>query len=162
MHADTTPYLTALVAAASEAEVRELDYRRSVAEETARLERARQFAYRRLDLARTIVHAVREVQSGPLAIEAGGAALQRELGWNTQTPERIAVLEAFAPFTIAVWQQVRPPAEGADPAAAVPAAAGPGPDAVLATFESWYAEAFGSPFLARFDVDLPELPVVEF
>jgi hypothetical protein len=151
MPATSQPYLIRLEALASAAGVRELEFRTSVAAETARLERERQFAYRRLDLLRTLAGAAASAATPEQARSHALAALQRELGWNTETEARKMVLAAIAPVLEAMRREGEPGGE-----------AGPSVEEVMAEFEAWYAASFGSPFLAHFDVELPELPVVEF
>lgn len=149
----TLPFLDVLASAASRAEIAELDFRNSVAREIANRERARQFAYRRLDLARTMVAAVGACDTEAAALAAGSAAFKRELGWNTETEGRKTILTAWAPVVTAIWQTM-----GKQPVSEPVAS----PDAAIAAFENWYETEYGQPFLAAFDVDLPELPVVEF
>lgn len=146
-------FLETLTAEASQAEIAELEFRKSVASEIATRERRRQFAYRRLDLAGTMLSAVRSAETVEAAQAAGTSALKRELGWNTETEARKAVLAAWSPVVAAIWNSLQ---EAPTPQSS------PAPVAAMAQFETWYAAKHGQPFLATFDVELPELPVVEF
>lgn len=153
MQTQQLPFLDLLASAASRAEIAEVEFRNSVAREIATRERIRQFAYRRLDLARTMVAALRSCETAAEAHVAGAAAFKRELGWNTETEPRKAVLSAWSSVVAAIWQSLRP--DTAAEAAATP-------ESAFADFETWYEAKHGQPFLATFDVELPELPVVEF
>lgn len=138
---------------AKAAEVAELSFRNDVAREIAARERRRQFAYRRLDLIDTLVKAVRGSETGDEARAAGRQALMRALGWNTETEARKSVLAAWTPVVEATWRDTR--AETAPDSGETVVQA-------MRAFEDWYLAETGSPLLAAFDVELPELPVVEF
>ncbi len=157
MQPKSPAFIEALVQDASAAEIAELELRKSVAQEIAARERRRQFAYRRLDLARTMLAALRVADNEETALAAGAAAFKRELTWNTETEARKRVLAAWAPVVTAIWraQRERASATAAD-------ASGPTPEAAIMAFEAWYEVTHTQPFLATFDVELPELPVVEF
>lgn len=153
MQSHQPAFIAALTNEASAAEIAELEFRKSVAQEIATRERHRQFAYRRLDLAKTILGAVRSADTEEAAVGAGLGAFKRELVWNTETEARKVVLAAFTPVVQAIWRQAGPEPRG-EP--------GPSPMEAMATFEAWYKATHGTDLLAVFDVDLPELPVVEF
>lgn len=149
----SAPLLAALEAEAKTAEAAELSYRNEVAKEIAARERKRQFAYRRLDLADTTAKAVRALDTEDAAIAAGLAAFKRSLIWYTETEVRKRTLAAWSPVVAAIWRasQGEPGHDRASPAIAA-----------IRSFEAWYLTEHGKEFLALFDVELPELPVVEF
>ena len=149
----SAPILEALEAEAKAAEAAELSYRNEVAKEIAERERRRQFAYRRLDLADTTVKVVRAAETEEAGLAAGLAAFKRSLGWNTETEVRKKILAAWTPVVAAVWRTCRGEAETEQVKAAI---------AAIRSFEAWYLAEHGKDFLALFDVELPELPVVEF
>lgn len=143
-----------LDAAAKAAQAAEIAFRRSVADGIARHERLRQFAFRRLGLAQALAAAVAAAETEEAAAAAGAAALQRELGWHSETEARTRILDAFRPVTLAVWAEGRPAEEAAEDGVPV--------EDAFAAFEAWYEAEFGQPFLALLDVEIPEMPVVEF
>jgi len=145
--------LAALEAEAKTAEAAELSYRNEVAKEIAARERKRQFAYRRLDLADTTTKAVRALDTEDAAIAAGLAAFKRSLDWHTETEVRKRILAAWSPVVTAVWRASQRAQEHDQTRLAM---------AAIRTFEAWYLTEHGKEFLALFDVELPELPVVEF
>lgn len=142
-------------AAAKAAQATEIAFRNNVANEIARHERARQFAFRRLGLARDQLAAVSGAENEEAAAAAGAAALKRELDWHGETEHRARVLAAFRPVSLAVWAAAK--GENADAEAATDAVA-----QALAAFEAWHRDEVGTEFLALLDQETPELPVVEF
>jgi hypothetical protein len=152
-------FLGALEAAAIAAQREELSFRESIAAEIARRERDRQFAFRRLNLAKSMAAVALTADTEELAIAGQAAALARELGWHETTEPRQKALVAWTPVAKAVWQEVRPATDGS---AAAADQSKPAVSEALATFETWYAQEFGSSYLALLDHELPEIPVVEF
>lgn len=150
--------LDRLDAAAKAAQAAEIAFRRSVADGIARHERLRQFAFRRLGLAQALAAAVAAAETAEAAAAAGAATLQRELGWHSETEPRTRILHAFRPVTLAVWAEGRP----AEEAAKAEVEGGVPVEDAFAAFEAWYEAEFGQPFLALLDVEIPEMPVVEF
>jgi len=149
----SAPLLDALEAEAKAAEAAELAFRNDIAKEIAVRERRRQFAYRRLDLADTTVKVVRGAETEEAGLAAGLSAFKRSLAWNTETEARKKILAAWTPVVAAVWRTCRGEPEAEQVSAAI---------AAIRSFEAWYLSEHGTDFLALFDVELPELPVVEF
>jgi hypothetical protein len=149
------PFLATLDAAAAAAQREELAFRRGIAEQIAAHERRRQFAFRRADVARIVAGAVAAAPDRAEAEAAGERALREELGWHGWSEARGRILAAFRPVVQAIVAATLPPEEGAAPVAVadVPAA--------FAAFEAWYEAETGTAFLAVFDVEMPELPLVE-
>ncbi len=148
-------FLAALDAAAAAAQREELAFRHSIAEQIAAHERRRAFAFRRADIARIVTTAMAAAPDRKAAEEAGENALRQELGWHGWSEARGRILAAFRPVLAAIAAARLPPAEGqpATPPADIQAA--------FAAFEAWYQAETGTPFLALFDVEMPELPLVE-
>ncbi|HRJ62256.1 MAG TPA: hypothetical protein PKZ97_17735 [Azospirillaceae bacterium] len=138
-------------AAAKAAQAAEIAFRNNIAAEIARHERTRQFAFRRLGLARDLLAAVSGAENEDAATAAGAAALKRELDWHGETEHRARVLAAFRPVSLAVWAASKD--ENADAETV---------DQAFETFEAWHRDAVGTEFFALLDQELPEFPVVEF
>lgn len=142
-------------AAAKAAQAAEIAFRNNIAAEIARHERARQFAFRRLGLARDLSAAVAGAENEDAAAAAGAAALKRELDWHGETEHRARVLAAFRSVSLAVWAATSGDSEDAG---AVDQAV----DQAFAAFEAWHRDEVGTEFFALLDQELPEFPVVEF
>lgn len=156
MNAASPPaFVARFDAAAKTAQAAEIAFRNNVANEIARHERARQFAFRRLGLARDLLAAVSGAENEEAAAAAGAAALKRELDWHGETEHRARVLAAFRPVSLAVWAATQ--GDGEDDSAANDAV-----DQAFETFEAWHRDEVGTEFFALLDQELPEFPVVEF
>lgn len=156
-------FLDELATLAGAAQRSELDLRRDVALEIAQRERERQFAFRRLELARSMVRAARDADSEAVAVAAQIAALRNEFGWYGDSVERQRI--------VAEWRKVARAVSRSLGIAAGEAATEPEPEAedesvsvrdALQAFEAWYRGELGSEFLALLDHEIPEMPVVEF
>lgn len=146
-------FLAAMEQTAIAAQREEIAFRENIAAEIAKRERARQFAFRRLDLARTMTAAATGAEGEEEAVTRQLAAFKRELDWHSETEARKRILDQWRPVALAVWRSVDPNAEAG--------VASDVPEAVLA-FESWYEKEQGQPFLVLFDHEIEEMPVVEF
>jgi hypothetical protein len=141
---------------ASAAQAAELAFRNNLAREIARLERERQFAFRRAGLARTLALAVASAKDEDEATAAQHAVLANEFGWRAESEHRRKVFAAWTPVASAIWADTvatrgeTTPASTASPADA------------LRDFEAWYLATFGTNYLAILDHEMPEIPVVEF
>jgi hypothetical protein len=146
-------FLSTLEAAARAADAEETAFRREAAARIETLERARTFAFRRLNVLRAMAEAARRAPDPDAAIAAQLDLIRDRLGWagsEGETPR--AVLDRLAPLAACVDADVRAGAERtADNSCAE-----------LARFEIWYAERFVNPFWALFDRYSPETPVVDF
>lgn len=145
-------FLDDLKLAAEEAGSAEQSFRREAGERIAKLERERAFAFRRLNLMRSIAERITTAESGELAIASGLEALSDMLGWTGESETRTAILAKFEPVIEAAHRSIvsSDGAESCDLAA------------VLAEFETWYAETYGTPFWLLFDHEMPETPRVDF
>lgn len=145
-------FLTELESAAITANEAEGELRKRMAEEIARLERQRAFAFRRLNLMREVARAVSSAEDEEFAIACGTAVVRTELGWETEGESRTETLHRFAPVVRAAFQGLCPPDTGASTANVAEELAG---------FEAWYESTHGKPFWILFDQYVPELPLVE-
>lgn len=141
-----------LDAAAQDAAAAEAAYRREAAARIKHLERARSFAYRRVNLVKPIADAVAHAESEEMAVGAGQAILRARLGWSEDNEARSAVLTEFAKVARALFANLHP-AEGQSPGDVL---------TVLADFESWYEAKHRKPFWDLFDQPMPETPLVDF
>jgi hypothetical protein len=147
-------FLMTLEAAASDADAEERSFRREAAARIETLERARTFAFRRLNVLRAMAEAASRAPDSATSIAAQVGLIRDRLGWahpEGETPR--AVLDQLSPLAACVDAGVR-----------AGTAAGMAEDlsAELARFEGWYAERFGHEFWALFDRYSPETPVVDF
>lgn len=144
-------FLAELDRLATEAQTEEIRFRKSFAEEVAKRERARAFAFRRASFLGRMTAAARAAETEEAAVSAQVAAFRSELGWHGDGETRTRILAAWTAVAQAVWKALRPEPEGeADPVRA------------MADFETWYEAEIGSPFLAVFDQEPFEAPLVEF
>lgn len=157
MKAEAVAFIADLEQLATTAQREEIVFRENIAAELTKRQRARQFAFRRLDLARTMSAAAMGAESGEEAIARQLTAFRRELDWHSESEARKRILEAWRPVAAAIWSHLGPRPEAA-PGAAMPASV----PTIMLTFEDWYRAETGNDFLALFDQEIPELPVVEF
>ena len=152
MSAPTQAFLDQLKAAATSAHEAENALRKRMAEEIARLERQRAFAYRRLNLMNEIAKAVASAEDEDAAVARGLAVLRTELGWTSESETRKATLERFE-------RVVRAAIAGLSSTETAESA----PDIAdeLSGFETWYESTYGKPFWVLFDQEIQEIPLVE-
>ena len=137
---------TAIAAKESEAALH-----KQMAQEVARAEHERAFAYRKLNLLRAVIDAVAPAKDEESATAAGITALRAELGW--EKGNETCDLTRFSPVVRAIFLSVTTPAAEGDPATDVTRS--------FADFEVWYVETFKRPFWALFDREIEEMPIVE-
>ncbi|MBC7132439.1 MAG: hypothetical protein H5U16_04950 [Roseovarius sp.] len=145
---DTPAFLTELDQLAIAAQQEEIRFRRSFAEEVEKRERARVFAFRRAGFLARMTTLCRDAEDEAGACAAVRAGFATEFGWHGASAARDAILARFEPVTRAICACLRE--EAADPAAEMRA------------FEAWYRDTTGADFLALFDQEPFEAPVVEF
>jgi len=124
---------------------------KQMAQEVARAEHERAFAYRKLNLLRAVIDAVAPAKDEESATAAGITALRAELGW--EKGNETCDLTRFSPVVRAIFLGVTTPAAEGDPATNVTRA--------ITDFEVWYVETFKRPFWALFDREIEEMPIVE-
>lgn len=145
-------YLARLNAAAEAAGRAEDDFRKSYASQLQALERARVFANRRFNLVRELSRAIEGADDGPAAIKAGERILAENFSLSGSNPAHTEILAAFARVSDEIDTALNCEGE-------------PQPDVVLqsfAEFEQWYEARTGTPFMALYDVYVPQTPVVDF
>lgn len=149
----SSSYLDHLKQAADGAADAENEFRRSIVERTKALEQERSFAFRRLNLMRTVADVVAGAESEEIAVASAVAVLREKLGWSSDSDARSEVLSRFAPVAQEMFTVLSPP-EGEEEK----------PDVLgtLAAFEDWYAQTHPVPFFALFDHYIPETPRVDF
>jgi len=151
-----TTYLDGLEQAAHAASTAEEVYRREIAQRVRALEQDRAFAFRRLNLMRTVTAAVTGHEEEAEALQAGNIAFMRELEWTGATEAQRQALEQFQPVVLAAWTLSRATEEEADRAANMAAL-----ERALTAFEQWFAASRNGPFLSVMEREVVELPLVE-
>jgi hypothetical protein len=142
--------LATLAARAEAASGEETAYRREAARRTEILERARAFAYRRLNLLKKMAEAGTGETDTKAAADARIVAAFVDIGWIGGSLDELddKGRETEAKF--------RPVAE------AIGAGDEPRLLQTLADFEAWFTERFGRDFCAVFDRYIPDTPKVDF
>lgn len=151
-----TTYLDGLEQAAHAASTAEEVYRREIAQRVRALEQDRAFAFRRLNLMRTVTAAVTGHEEEAEALQAGNIAFMRELEWTGATEAQRQALEQFQPVVLAAWTLSRATEEEAARAANMAAL-----ERALTAFEQWFAASRNGPFLSVMEREVVELPLVE-
>jgi hypothetical protein len=142
--------LTTLTARAEAASADETAYRREALRRTELLERARAFAYRRLNLLKKMIEIAADEPDAKKAADARIVAAFADIGWIGGSLDELDEKgrETEAKF--------RPVAE------ALGKGDEPGVIAALDAFEVWFAERFKRDFCAVFDRYVPDTPKVDF
>lgn len=144
--------LNILETQARDASRAEVDHQKEAARRTVELRTSREFAWRRLNLLRSLTSAVSPKPTEAEALEAGRAALLREAGLTSATKAQRDLADRFAPVTLAVWGVTRDDADTDATTTALEA---------LTEFEAWHEADRGTPFLGLMERDIPDLPLVE-
>ena len=144
--------LNTLETRARDASRAESEHQQEAARRTAELRTAREFAWRRLNLLRSLASALRDETAEPEALEAGRLALLREASLTTATKPQRDLADRFTPVTLAIWHATRDDADAEAAHTALEA---------LAEFEAWHQADRGMPFLGLMERDIPNLPLVE-
>jgi hypothetical protein len=139
-------------AAAIDAQQNEVLLRKKMADEIAKLERQRAFAFRRSNFIRLLGSSAAGLETEDEATAAQCGALSQELGWQGESEAHKAILDEMKPLGRCVWQCVC----GVEPEPGVTVAA------ELDKFETWFEGKHGKPFYVLFDQYVPEVPVVDF
>ncbi|MEK1855533.1 MAG: hypothetical protein AAAC48_27645 [Phyllobacterium sp.] len=160
-----TLYIEGLQRAADRAQSAESAYRQEAAARIKILERERAFAFRRMNLMRSIAETVRakvedntgaEERTGEEIAVAGALALLRvKLGWSSDSEMQDATLAKFTPVTVALYRAFSSEHQETP---------NPSPDIseTLIRFEDWYEEAYGISFWMLFENPIPDTPRVDF
>jgi hypothetical protein len=139
-------------AAARVAQQTEEALRKKMADEIARLERRRAFAFRRTRLVRALATAAVGADTEEAAAIAQRRAVRDELGWSSASSAYDLILDQLQPVGRVVWQCACGAEQG------TPAAV----NATLEEFETWFEKEHDKSFYALFDQYFPEVPVVDF
>ncbi|MCC6947608.1 MAG: hypothetical protein IT539_07550 [Bradyrhizobiaceae bacterium] len=145
-------YLDRLETTARAASAAEEVFRREAVKRFRELEEERAFAFRRLNLMRSIVAAVGGAKDEAEAVANGSAAFLRELDWSGASESQKQVVERFLPVIVASWEAT---AQEADTPKIEKV------DHELSAFEQWFAEARKVQFLSLLGREVVELPLVE-
>jgi len=145
--------LAKLEAAAASAKEAEAALHRRMAQEIARAERERGFAYRRLNLLRAVIDSVASAKDEEAAAANGTATLRAELGWEGDSESRSQTLAHFSTVVRVIFSSLASPEAEQNPE---PDIAGS-----LAEFETWYEATFKRSFWVLFEREIAELPLVE-
>lgn len=152
MNATVATLVTEFEAAARAAQQAEEALRKKMAEEVARMERRRAFAFRRTRLVRVLATAAVSAEQEEFALSAQRLGVRNELGWEGENEIRAAILDRLQQVGRVVWQCAC--GEDGRTTAAL--------NTELEAFEAWYEETYGKSFYTLFDHYVPELPVVDF
>ena len=142
--------LATLAARAEAASSEEAAYRREAQRRTEILERARAFAYRRLNLLKKMAETAAEEPDANKAADARLVAAFVDIGWISggldELDEKGRETEAkFRPVVDALGAGDEPRLTAA-----------------LTEFEAWFSQRFGRDFCAVFDRYIPDTPKVDF
>ncbi|MSP50673.1 MAG: hypothetical protein EXQ95_15280 [Alphaproteobacteria bacterium] len=142
--------LATLTARAEAASGEETAYRGEAARRTEILERARAFAYRRLNLLKKMAATAADEADAMKAADARMVVAFADIGWISdgldELDEKGRETEArFRPVAEALG-------DGDEPRMV----------AALAAFEAWFSDRFGRDFCAVYDRYVPDTPKVDF
>jgi hypothetical protein len=160
-----TAYIEGLQQAADKAQSAEAAYRREAAARIAILERERAFAFRRMNLMRSIAETVTakaddnggsvERSGEEIAVARALALLRVKLGWSSDSEMRDATLAKFTPVAVALYRASIGEYQNTPE---------PAPDIgeILSHFEDWHEGAYGVSFWMLFENPIPDTPRVDF
>ena len=158
-----TTYIERLQQTADKAQSAETAYRREAATRIAALDRERAFAFRRMNLMRSVAEAAKpqmaddtdpaERSGEEIAVARALALLRVRLGWSSDSETRDATLAHFAPVVIAL-HLASGGAEMPDETSGI--------DDALGHFEAWYEKAHGVSFWMLFENPMQDTPRVDF
>jgi hypothetical protein len=153
MVTDTTlqDIVNRLDGAARSASAAEETCRHEAAERIRGLELARIYAFRRLNLVKSIASAMSGAKNQEEAMAWATSAFLREVNWTGASESQREVIERFQPMIDALWrlQQGEPETNEGEF------------ERKLAAFETWFAENRNGTFLSLMDGEVLELPLVE-
>jgi hypothetical protein len=152
MNEATAALMSQFEGAARTAQEAEAALRKTMAVEIGRLEREREFAFRRTRLIRLLASSAADLPTGDEAVSAQCLAVREEFGWHGESEAYKSILEEMTPLARSVWLCVCESADGSGEAVS----------AELAKFEAWFQAEHGTPFYSLFDQYVPEAPLVDF
>lgn len=145
-------YFVGLEQSAREAGIAEEKFRQETVSRMKELERARAFAFRRLNLLRNLAKAMSGAEDEAEAIERGRATFLCEVNWTGASDSQREALEKFEPVLVALWKICGEEASTEDRAQVT---------RECDAFEKWFADNRNGPFLSLMEVEPVELPLVE-
>lgn len=152
----TTPALTELLnrldQTARQASTAEDAFRREAVEKIRALEHDRIYAFRRLNLVRSVVAAMAGAENEEQASARGRTALLNELNWTGASEAQREVTARFQPVLDLLWRMQEGNPAGKDE---------PTLEQALAAFERWFGENRKGSFMSLMDGEPLELPLVE-
>lgn len=146
------------------AEAAERSVRESVEAQLKAAERARAFAWRRLNALADMARAAASEPEREASVERQLVALFREIGWIEAGLSELSegakpLIAALRPIAEALHESAHPaPVEAGQKTPPPP----PDPIAAFRAFETWYEQERGQPFLQVYERYIPPTPVVEF
>jgi len=152
MTPNTAALLARFEAAAEAAQETEMAVRKQMADEVARLERNRTFAFRRIRLLRALMNAAAAQDNEEEALAAERRAVCAEFDWSGENEMQSATLDRLQPLAESIWRCTCADALGT-------------PDEIsrqLEDFETWFEATHGQSFYSLFDRYVPQVPVVDF
>lgn len=152
MTSNAAALVAQLEAEAKAAQETEMTVRKQMADEVARLERNRTFAFRRVRLVRALINAATAHESEQAALAAERQAVCNELEWAGDSEAQNAILDRLQPVARSIWQCAGTDAP-TDPQLVI---------RELESFEAWFEAAHDKSFYALFDRYVPQVPVVDF
>src|SRR5262245_39181985 len=96
-------FLDRLDQAARQASTAEDAYRRDVVARIKQMEQERAFAFRRLNLVRTVAGSLAGAKDEAEAVARGSVAFLREVNWSGATESQREVVAKFTPVILALW-----------------------------------------------------------
>jgi len=159
----TESLIARLQADCTAAEIAERSVRASVDAQIKAAEKARAFAWRRLNALSDMARVAAREPDREAAIDGQLVALFREIGWIENGLAELGegaqpLIERLRPVAEALHAEAHPVAT-ADNEDAAPL---PDPLAAFRAFEAWYEAERGQPFLQVFERYVPPTPLVEF
>jgi hypothetical protein len=145
-------YFSELDRIAKTANAAEDEFRRNITKRMKELEEERAFAFRRLNIMKSVARAVADAKDEEEAKAKASEAFMMEVNWTGGSKFQRDVTEKFMPVALAVWEASKPD---------------PKPEDVgniakeLAVFEEWYGQQSETPFLTLMQQEALELPLVE-
>ncbi len=156
-------FIARLQADCTQAETNERSVRASVDAQIKAAERARAFAWRRLNALSDMARAAAGEPEREASVERQLVALFREIGWVETGLAELGeggqkLIAALRPIAEALHDHIHPAAAEEGKEAQPPA----DPIDAFRAFEAWYEQDRGQPFLQVYERYVPPTPVVEF
>lgn len=137
---------------AKAANVAEDEFRNNVTKRIRELEEARAFAFRRLNLVKSVGGAVAQAENEDEVKKNASVIFLAEVGWTGGSQSQRDVVEKFMPVALAIWSASKPDAKPEDGAKI---------KEELSAFEAWFGQNRDAHFLTLMQQEPVELPLVE-